>query len=103
MAGIWRFTPYLRRPFSAGDGMSGIMRRRKQERAAQRQRIGPMLVGILLLGGVRVEAAPILRRDWPSASGPAFRAWSKYLWAGPSAWAGLPHPPVTPAIQSSIW
>ena len=29
--------------------------------------------------------------------------WSRYLMAGPTVWAEVVHPPVTPAVESAVW
>jgi len=48
------------------------------------------LFGALFTDHGKVQASPIY-------------TWSQYLMAGPSVWASVPHPPVTPAIRAEIW
>jgi hypothetical protein len=62
-----------------------------------------LAVVMLLAGGVPVEGSPIVRRDWSGADRPPIQEWSRYLRAGPSVWVRGGHPPLTPAIQASIW
>jgi len=55
-----------------------------------------LLVLLTLLGALftdfgKIEASPI------------YSTWSEYLMGGPSVWASVPHPPVTPAIEAEIW
>jgi hypothetical protein len=57
----------------------------------------------MLLGCVRAEASPIRHKGPTQVESSTFRAWSRYLLAGPSVWAKVPHPPVTLAIRSAIW
>jgi hypothetical protein len=38
-----------------------------------------------------------------SAESAVSGSWSEYLMGGPSVWATVPHPPVTPTIESEIW
>jgi hypothetical protein len=62
-----------------------------------------LAIVFLLVGGVPVEASPIVRRDWSGADRSTINEWSRYLLAGRSVWGRLVHPPVTRAIEASIW
>jgi hypothetical protein len=64
---------------------------------------GLLLAGGLLLGFSQAEAAPIRHRALSRADASVSQEWSNYLLAGPAVWVRILHPPVTPAIRSSIW
>jgi hypothetical protein len=83
--------------------MSGIVERLKPAGILAGRWIGSLMAGVILLGWDPVEASPIVRRDWSTGAAPQFREWARYLLAGPSAWAEVVHPAVTPAVRSAIW
>jgi hypothetical protein len=62
-----------------------------------------ILTGAILLSGFRADAAAIRHEDVSSSGATVFKEWSRYLEAGPSVWLRVLHPPVSPAIRSSIW
>jgi hypothetical protein len=62
-----------------------------------------VLAGSVVLSGFRANAAPIRHEPLASPEAKVFSEWSRYLEASPSVWKRVLHPPVTPAIRSSIW
>ncbi len=82
--------------------MNGLMRGMKQQ-VSRGWKIGWLLAGVmLLLGGDRVGAAPIVHRDWSGADRTTIAEWSRYLLGGPRVWSKVEHPPLTAAIEASI-
>ncbi len=57
----------------------------------------------VFLSGNRADGAPIRHEDLTRAEVTAFKQWSRYLEAGPNTWKEVLHPPVTPAVRSTIW
>ncbi len=57
----------------------------------------------MLLSGFRADAAAIRHEVVSSSDARVFKEWSRYLEASPSVWLRVLHPPVSPAIRSSIW
>lgn len=39
----------------------------------------------------------------PAAEVPVFKAWSRYLLAGPTAWATVPHPLWDSTVRAAVW
>jgi hypothetical protein len=72
--------------------------------------VGP---AVLLLACLDANAAAIHRHGAhtsaaefpgiPAAELSVFKEWSRYLLAGPTAWAKVEHPPWTQAVQSAAW
>jgi hypothetical protein len=72
--------------------------------------VGP---AVLLLACLDANAAAIHRHradtsaaefpGMPAAELSVFKEWSRYLLAGPTAWAEVEHPPWTQAVQSAVW
>jgi hypothetical protein len=71
--------------------MNGITRTPRQIWASR------LLLGLLTLLGALFTNSPKLEAS------PIYSTWSQYLMGGPSVWATVPHPPVTPAIEAEIW
>ncbi len=83
--------------------MKGIRRRPTWTIGSSRSWAGWAVVGALVMGGIRAEAAPIRHEDHSEADATALKEWSRYLAASPKVWEHVLHPPVTPAVESSIW
>jgi hypothetical protein len=57
----------------------------------------------VLLGGVGADASAIHRSHLKAADVKVSDEWTRYLQGGPTVWAEVQHPPVTPAVESAIW
>lgn len=71
--------------------MNGITRTPRPVWASRLLLVLLTLYGALFSDFGKTEASPI------------YSTWSEYLLGGPSVWASVPHPPVTPAIEAEIW
>lgn len=99
--------------------MNALMRRSRGPRGARALGLCAAAPLVLWLACPEAEAAAIHRRGAeagaetataaahiggiPEADLATFKEWSRYLLAGPSAWAEVDHPPVTEAVRSAIW
>jgi hypothetical protein len=71
--------------------MNGITRTPRRSWASRLLLVLLTLFGALFTDYGKTKASPI------------YNTWSGYLMGGPSVWATVPHPPVTPAIKAEIW
>jgi hypothetical protein len=63
-----------------------------------------VVLGAGLWGSTQAEAAAIHHAHKASAVDPAsHRSWSEYLMGGPTVWASVAHPALTPGIEASMW
>ena len=98
----------MARPFSLKVTHEWIRAAPRWIAASHRFWLGLTLIGAGGLSFETVEAAPI-RKDHLSgetheaALSIAHHNWAAYLAGGPSVWAHVIHPPVTPAVESAIW
>jgi hypothetical protein len=84
--------------------MNGFTRTPRGIGARCRLWLGLVVLGAGLWGSTRAEAAAIHHAHKASAVDPAsYRTWSEYLMGGPSVWRAVAHPPLTPAIEASMW
>jgi hypothetical protein len=84
--------------------MNGFTRTPRSIRARRSFWLGLIALGAALLGSNSTKAAAIHHVDKTSAVDPAsFRTWSEYLLGGPTVWASVAHPALTPAIEASMW
>lgn len=93
--------------------MNALMRRSRGASGARA--LGSVLAGsaILCLSSLDAKGAAIHRHGGdpsvahypgiPAAEVPVFKAWSKYLLAGPTTWATVPHPLWDFAVRSAVW
>jgi hypothetical protein len=82
--------------------MKGIVRNSRGSGTSRRLVLLLVVAGVLP-GGALVEASAIHHRDMTAAEVQAAGEWSKFLKGGPTVWADVVHPPVTPAVISEIW
>jgi hypothetical protein len=84
--------------------MNGFTRTPRSSRARCLLRHGLVLLVAGLWGSNQALAAAIHHVHKTSAVDPAsFRTWSEYLLGGPTVWASVAHPALTPAIETSMW
>ena len=84
--------------------MNGFTRTPRSSRARCLLRHGLVMLVAGLWGSNQALAAAIHHVHKTSAVDPAsFRTWSEYLLGGPTVWASVAHPALTPAIEASMW
>ena len=84
--------------------MNGFTRTPRTNRIHCLLGLGLFVVGVGLRGANQAEAASIHHVHKAELADPGkFRTWSDYLMGGPTVWASVAHPALTPAIEASMW
>jgi hypothetical protein len=95
--------------------MDALMRRSRGPRGVREFGVAWIGTATVLLTCAGADAAAIRHHDAadhavatafpgiPAAEVSVFREWSRYLRAGPEAWAKVEHPPWTAAVKAAAW